>query len=146
MQALGHGIEKLLAALIAIDPALRAPLAISLGAVPGALSRYYLTLLLGQWLGPAFPYGTVVVNLTGALIMGFFTTLALERVVISADLRLLIAVGFLGSYTTFSTYTLDTINLLQTGDRCLALLYWAGSALLGLLSVEAGSFLARRFL
>lgn len=146
MQYFAHGVEKILAVLTSIDPALRTPIAIGLGAVPGALSRYYLTLALGQWLGPAFPYGTVVVNLSGALIMGFFATLALDRVAVSPDLHLLIAVGFLGSYTTFSTYTLDTASLLQSSDRLLALLYWAGSAGLGLVSVEVGSFLARRLL
>lgn len=141
-----HWMTKGLEALNLIDPALRAPLAVSLGAIPGALSRYYLTLGFSQWFGPHFPYGTFVVNLSGALIMGFFTTLALERVVLYPDLRLLIAVGFLGSYTTFSTYALDTTSLLQVGSQGAALLYWAGSAFLGVLSLEAGSFLARRLL
>lgn len=139
-----HWLTKVLELLNSADPTLRAPLAISLGAVPGALSRYYLTLGLGQWLGADFPYGTFVANLTGALIMGFFTTLALERGVISPDVRLFVAVGFLGSYTTFSSYTLDTVNLFQFGDRCVAWGYWLGSAFLGLVSVEVGSFLARR--
>jgi CrcB protein len=138
-----HWLTKGLEALGLTDPALRAPLAVSLGAVPGALSRYYLTLGFNQWLGPDFPYGTFVVNLSGALIMGFFTTLALERVM-PPDVRLLVAVGFLGSYTTFSTYALDTANLLQVGSRGASCFYWAGSSFLGVLSLEIGSFLARR--
>lgn len=136
-------LTKGLDALSATDPAIRAPLAVSLGAIPGALSRYYLTMGFNQWLGPSFPYGTFFINLSGALIMGFFTTLALERGGTSAELRLLISVGFLGSYTTFSTYALETTNLLKTSGLVSAL-YWAGSAFLGVVSLEVGRFLARR--
>lgn len=137
-------LAKALEILNSINPGVRAPLAISFGAVPGALSRYYLNLLFTQWLGSNFPYGTFVINISGALIMGFFATLALERTPISPDLRLLIAVGFLGSYTTFSTYALDTDTLLRAERLGTALFYWAGSAILGVLSLEVGSFLARR--
>lgn len=143
MYQLFHWLNRGLEALSSIDPVLRTPLAVSLGAIPGALSRYYLTLGFSQWLGANFPYGTFVINLSGALIMGFFTTLSLERAV-SPDVYLLVAVGFLGSYTTFSTYALDTANLLQGGSRGAAYFYWAGSACLGILSLEVGSFLARR--
>jgi fluoride exporter len=130
--------------LNSIDPSFRAPLAIVLGAIPGSLSRYYITLLLTRWLGTSFPYGTFFINLTGALVMGFFVTLTLERAISSPDLRLLVAVGFLGSYTTFSTYTLDTSVLLRHGSYGLGLFYWAGSALLGIIGLEVGSLLARR--
>jgi fluoride exporter len=130
--------------LTSVDPSVRAPLAIALGAVPGALSRYYLTLLFTRWLGTSFPYGTFFINLTGALAMGFFVTLTLERAIQSPDLRLLIAVGFLGSYTTFSTYTLDTSVLLRNGTYGFGLFYWAGSAVLGVIGLEIGGWLARR--
>lgn len=133
-----------LSALVPIDATLRAPLAICLGAIPGALSRYYLTLIFSRWLGTEFPFGTLFINLTGALIMGFFVTLTLERSITSPDLRLLIAVGFLGSYTTFSTYALDTSGLLHVGNRGLALIYWLGSAALGVVCLELGSLLARK--
>ncbi len=146
LQHLFGGLAKALGVLNSVDPAIRAPLAVSFGAIPGALSRYYLTLLFAHWLGSRFPYGTFVINLSGALVMGFFFTLALERTVIPPDLRLLIATGFLGSYTTFSTYTLDTATLLRTGNQGAALSYWASSAVLGVLSLEVGSFLARRLL
>lgn len=140
---LGFTPGKLLGLLKTIDPALRGPLAISLGAIPGALSRYYLTLLLTHWFGSGFPYGTFVINLTGAMLMGCFVTFTLERTMTSPDLRLLIAVGFLGSYTTFSTYALDTANLLKTSQHGVALVYWLGSAVLGFLSLELGGYLAR---
>ena len=137
-------LAKVLGLLNSVDPAVRAPVAISLGAIPGALSRYYLTLLAARWFGPSFPYGTFVINITGALIMGFFVTLALERTLTSPDLRLLVAVGFLGSYTTFSTYALDTSVLLRSGSLAIAGFYWLGSAILGVLGLQFGSFLARR--
>lgn len=118
------------------------PIAISLGAIAGALSRYYLTLWFAQRCGTNFPYGTLVINLSGALFMGFFTTLILAKAIAAPELQQLITVGFLGSYTTFSTYALDTVTLLGTGNRRAALFYWAGSAVLGVLCLEVGSFLA----
>lgn len=128
------------------DDAIRNSVATSLGAIAGVLSRYYLTLWFSQRFGTSFPYGTFVINLSGALLMGFFSTLVLERVVTSSELRLLVAVGFLGSYTTFSTYALDAATLLQTGKRKTALFYWAGSAVLGVLSLKVGSFFAKSLL
>ena len=78
------------------DPNLRYPIAISLGAVAGALSRYYITLWFANRFGTAFPYGTFFINITGCLAMGFFVTLALERVAtIAPEVRLMLATGFL---------------------------------------------------
>lgn len=130
--------------MFSIDPALRVPLAISLGAIPGALSRYYISLFCAKLFGTNFPYGTFIINLTGAFIMGFFITLTVERAISSPDLRLLIAVGFLGSYTTFSTYALDTSILFKSGHRGYAIFYWLGSAILGWICLELGSFIARK--
>lgn len=127
-----------------VSPAIRVPLAISLGAIAGALSRYYLTLGVNQWLGTAFPFGTFCINLSGALIMGFFATLAVEGRIRSPDLRLVIAVGFLGSYTTFSSYQLEAEKLLTIGQWGLTGLYWIGSAILGVACLELGAYLARR--
>ncbi|NER84696.1 MAG: CrcB family protein, partial [Leptolyngbya sp. SIO1D8] len=90
------------------DPYLRAPIAIALGAIAGALSRYYLTLVCASWLGSSV-YGTLLVNLVGAWVMGFFTTLIAIRILhLPQEVFLLISTGFLGSLTTFSTYALDT--------------------------------------
>jgi fluoride exporter len=127
-----------------LDPALRSPLAISLGAIAGALSRYYLTHWFTQQFGTQFPYGTFFINLTGCLAMGFFVTVAIEKA-LPPDLRLLVATGFLGAYTTFSTYGLDSLTLLHSGTPHLASLYWGGSAILGLLSVQLGILLAKLF-
>jgi CrcB protein len=124
------------------DPAIRAPIAISLGAIAGALSRYYLTNWFAQQFGTSFPYGTFFINLTGCFGMGFFITLALERIAVSPEVRLMVATGFLGAYTTFSTYGLDTVNLLKTSNFAAASFYWAGSAVLGIICVQLGAILA----
>jgi fluoride exporter len=122
----------------------RNPLAVSLGAIAGALSRYYLSIWLTQRLGTSFPYATLIVNLTGSLAMGLLATLVLERVLlISPEVRLLIATGFLGSYTTFSTYELDTINLVQESSFNKAIIYWFGSAVMGAISLYLGIIVAR---
>jgi fluoride exporter len=144
LNSVSDGLSKTLGLLVSVDPAIRAPMAIVLGAVPGALCRYYLNLLFTRWLGTGFPFGTFFINLTGALVMGFFVTLTLERAITSPDLRLLVAVGFLGSYTTFSTYALDAGTLLRNGSFSSGLFYWAGSAALGVISLEIGSLLAKR--
>jgi CrcB protein len=125
-------------------PGLRAAIAISLGAIPGALSRYYLTLGFVRWLGPNFPYGTLVANLTGAIVMGGFMTFTLDRSLAIPELRLLVTTGFLGSYTTFSTYALETHTFLRDGHYTKGLLYGLGSVFCGVLGCEVGSLIARR--
>lgn len=125
-------------------PAVRNLIAISLGAIAGALSRYYLTLWFTQRYGINFPYGTFLINLTGCFAMGFFVTLAGERVIIiSPEVRLLVTTGFLGSYTTFSTYGLETVMLVSARRLMSAMYYWLGSALLGIISVQLGVLLAK---
>jgi CrcB protein len=126
-----------------IQAEIRNPIAISLGAIAGALSRYYLTLWFSDRFGVSFPYGTFFINITGCFAMGFFATFALNHVaIISLEVRLLIATGFLGAYTTFSTYGLDTVALLRY-NIFTATFYWAGSAILGIISVQLGVILAR---
>lgn len=130
-------MEKLL------TPEVCAPILICLGAIPGALSRYYLTLACVKWFGAKFPYGTFLINLTGSALIGFVAALTTMKAISDPELQWLLSVGFLGSYTTFSTYALDTSNLLQARKYKIAMFYWLGSSALGLLSVELGMFLAR---
>lgn len=126
------------------DPTFRNPIAISFGAIAGALSRYYLTLWFTQRFGTAFPYGTFFINLTGCLAMGFLITIALERIAtIPPEIRLMVTTGFLGAYTTFSTYGLESVNLLRNRNISTFSFYWAGSAILGVMSVQLGVILAR---
>jgi CrcB protein len=124
------------------DDSLITPLAVSLGAIPGALSRYYLTIGLAQWLGTRFPFGTFVINLSGALLMGFVATLVGSQVITSPKLQILMINGFLGSYTTFSTFALDTSILLRNGSYTKAMFYWLASMVLGGICLEVGIILA----
>ncbi len=129
------------------DPAWRAPIAISLGAIGGALSRYYLTTWFTAQFGVLFPYGTFFINLTGCLAMGFFIPFALHPLhPLPPEVRLLVATGFLGAYTTFSTYGLDSLNLVNSQNYRFALVYWLGSALLGVFCVQVGTMGAKFFL
>ncbi|MBD2444175.1 fluoride efflux transporter CrcB [Dolichospermum sp. FACHB-1091] len=125
---------------------IRIPIAISLGAIAGALSRYYLTLWFTNRFGFAFPYGTFFINVSGCLGMGFFATLAMEKTaLISPEIKLIVATGFLGAYTTFSTFGLDTVGLLQRGNWLSATSYLLGSIMLGIISVQLGMIIARIF-
>ncbi|MNX60104.1 putative fluoride ion transporter CrcB [compost metagenome] len=110
----------------------------------GAISRYALGNWIAARLGSTFPYGTLLINLTGCFILGFFGTLALQRAtLIPPEARLLVAVGFVGAYTTFSTFGFETIRLLEENNLVLALAYVLGSVLLGLLLTYLGVVAAR---
>ncbi len=126
------------------DSNFRVPIAISFGAVAGALSRYYITLWFASRFGTGFPYGTFFINITGCFAMGFFITLVSEQVVmIPLEVRLMVTTGFLGAYTTFSTYSLETNALWRDRAYSVATFYWAGSAILGVIAVQLGVIVAR---
>lgn len=127
------------------DPTtIRAPIAVALGAIAGALGRYYLSLGCARWLGTDFPYGTLIVNLVGAWAMGLVITLVMQRsLLLPPEVQLLVTVGFLGSFTTFSTYALDVVSLAQARALLPALGYWLGSAILGIVSLYGGILTAR---
>ncbi|EAW36796.1 fluoride efflux transporter CrcB [Lyngbya sp. PCC 8106] len=125
------------------QPMIRNPIAIGLGAIAGALTRYYLTVWLASRFGTSFPYGTFFVNLTGCIGMGFLVSFSERIAVISPELVLLLAVGFLGSYTTFSTYELDTHRLLRDSRLETAIFYWMGSAIIGIIGIQIGMSCAR---
>ena len=128
------------------SPSVRSPIAVSLGAVAGSLSRYYLSIGSAHYMGTEFPFSTIAVNISGAWIMGLFATLVLDRVlVISPELRLMIAVGFLGSFTTFSSHELDAFHLIEQRSLGVAIAYLLGYALVGALSLYVGVLTARLF-
>jgi len=118
-------------------------LLISLGAALGANARYWVSNWAAQRWGAAFPYGTILINLTGSLLIGLFLTLAAERFLIDPRLRLLLTVGFLGAYTTFSTYSFESYNLFARGQWLLAALNAFGSTIAGILAVGLGVFLGK---
>lgn len=114
------------------------PVWIALGAIPGALSRYYLSLICAQKrFNDNFPVSTLLINLSGAFGMGFLTTV-LQAMNADQWLNDLTIVGFLGAYTTFSTYMLDFSTLLKVGYNRQALLYGLGSPIGGFLALEMG--------
>ncbi|MBD2208073.1 fluoride efflux transporter CrcB [Calothrix sp. FACHB-1219] len=118
-------------------------LAIALGAIPGAVSRYYLTEFCKRYLGTNFPYGTFIINFTGCLIMGFCFTLFQGIKGFPSEIDLLIRTGFLGAYTTFSTYGYDTLTLWSNRQQGATIFYWAGSAILAVVGIILGNNLAQ---
>ena len=116
---------------------------ISAGAILGANLRYWIGDWAARKLSAGFPYGTLLINFTGSLLLGFFITIAAERLLVDPRLRLLVTVGFLGSYTTFSTFTYESLNLLLKGQVLAGLLNLLGSILLGVAAVGIGIFLAK---
>lgn len=115
---------------------------IALGGMTGALARYGLSRLVQLSVNEIFPWGTLFVNLSGSLAIGVFFEL-FDRAMIPSDLRSFITIGFLGAYTTFSTYSLETINLLREGEIRLCLTNVLLNNILGLLLVIVGMYAAK---
>jgi len=118
-------------------------LLIAIGGALGSVTRYLVGSAVTNRMGTRFPYGTFVINLTACLIVGFFLAGVERRAEVNPALRFLIPIGFVGAYSTFSTFEWETFVHLQTGDFLIASLYVSLSILLGLLAVWAGVVLAR---
>jgi CrcB protein len=122
---------------------------VSAGSMLGGLARWGMAELCGWLFGKTFPYGTFLINITGSLFLGWFMTVLGERVIGEEswlkvdDLRLLVAVGFTGAYTTFSTFEYESHSLLRDGDGLAAMTYLFGSVFLGLVAVRCGILLAQ---
>lgn len=116
---------------------------VAVGAALGANARYLIGLWASSRIGADFPYGTMIVNIVGSLLLGFVVTLGSERITLSPQTRLLITVGFLGSFTTFSSFAVESTMLLREGGWWGALLNVFGNNLIGLLAVLLGIFAAR---
>jgi len=116
---------------------------IALGAVVGASARYFLSGLVARTVSAAFPYGTLLINLTGSFVLGFFLLNSTERVLLDPRWRLLVAVGFCGSYTTFSSYAFESFALMEQGQWLLMAANILFSNALCLAAVLAGAALAR---
>ena len=121
---------------------MRTVLPITIAGACGALARYGLQ----AWIDPrsnGLPWGTFVINMSGAFLLGLVFTLTTERFSVEPWLRTALTVGFLGAYTTFSTLAFETVRLLDGGEWVAAFFNMAGSAVLGVIAVTAGIMVAR---
>jgi CrcB protein len=116
---------------------------ISFGAIIGANMRYWVNRLALNYLSPTLPYGTLIINITGSFIIGFFLAWTIERVIIDPKWRLFIAIGFCGSYTTFSSYSYETFKLLEEGSYAFGAMNFIFNNLFSLLATVAGIMIAR---
>jgi CrcB protein len=116
---------------------------VGLGGLVGANARYGMTKLMVARFGDSLPWGTFAINMLGSLLIGILLTTLSERVVADPAIRPVLVVGFLGAFTTFSSYTFEAIALAETGRWTHAAAYVIGSNGLGLLLCAAGMYLAR---
>jgi CrcB protein len=115
-----------------------------LGGGVGALARYVVGTVITTRIGGRFPLGTVFINLTGSFLIGFIMTMLTERGLPHPYWRLILVVGFLGGYTTFSSFEWESLGLIHDGARWLGLLNLVGSVVVGYVAVWLGALLARR--
>jgi fluoride exporter len=119
-------------------------LSVAAGGAAGAVLRYFISLSGLSRIGEPFPSSTFVINITGSFIIGFFLTLVSERVPMNPHIRLAVAVGFVGAYTTFSTFEYETARLIEGKDFLYAFMYVVLSFTIGFGAVWAGIVLARQ--
>ena len=117
-------------------------LLIAAGGALGSIARYWVGSTISGRMGTRFPYGTFVINITACIIIGFSLTYLGKRAGLSPAWRFFISVGFVGAYSTFSTYEWETLSTLRAGAFALASLYAIGSLILGLAAVWCGALLA----
>jgi len=116
---------------------------VSLGAIAGANLRYILSRYAAKLLGPVFPYGTLIINLTGSFIVGWFMIWTTERVLVDPRWRLLVVVGFCGGFTTFSSYAFESMAYFEQGQWLLMTANILANNLLCMAAAIAGMALAR---
>ena len=118
-------------------------LLIGLGGFAGAISRYVVDGLVTDRTAGAFPWGTLAVNATGSFLLGLLFAMTTERAVLPADIRGPVMIGFIGAYTTFSTYMLESWGLIESGSYVAALANLGGSVVIGLVALAAGLIIGR---
>lgn len=119
-------------------------LPIAAGGALGAVSRYWLSIGIHRYAGQSFPYGTLTVNILGSLLMGIFYVLLVERLALSAEWRAFLLVGLLGAFTTFSTFSIETLNIIEQGELHKAMLNIVASVATCLLACWFGLWLGRQ--
>ena len=118
-------------------------LAVALGGALGSLLRYFVAGAIQSAAWPGFPWGIFVVNISGGLVMGLIVELGALKLQISPEMRAFLTVGILGGYTTFSTFSLDSVLLIQRGAYVSAASYILGSTALSILALFAGLWVVR---
>ncbi|MDH4274355.1 MAG: fluoride efflux transporter CrcB [Gammaproteobacteria bacterium] len=119
-------------------------IAIAGGGAVGALLRFWVSRIVHAWTGTDFPYGTFVINISGSLMMGFFFVLLAERTGVAPEWRAVILVGFLGAFTTFSTFSLEALTLMIGGEIATAMIYVVASVVLCIFAVWLGMWVGRQ--
>ena len=117
-------------------------LLIAAGGALGSIARYWVGSTVGSRMGTRFPYGTFVINLTACIIIGFSLTYFGKRVELNPAWRFFFPIGFIGAYSTFSTYEWETLSTLRSGAFVLAATYAIGSLVLGLAVTWLGALIA----
>ncbi len=120
-------------------------LAIALGGAIGSVLRHYAGKAALLALGPAFPYGTLFVNVVGSFAIGILIAWFAHQNAVSNELRAFLTVGLLGGFTTFSTFSLDAVTLMERGETMTAFFYILASVLVSIAAVFSGLFLVRQF-
>tara|TARA_B100000686_G_scaffold350352_1_gene446091 strand:- start:351 stop:731 length:381 start_codon:yes stop_codon:yes gene_type:complete len=111
---------------------------VAIGGAVGTLGRYLLTSYLAQLTSSSFPWAVLTINVVGSFLLGVIIQLAAENILVTPEIKALITVGFLGAFTTFSTFSLDIVELCERGQWALAFLYTFASVLMAVLGLVGG--------
>ena len=121
-------------------------LSVAIGGALGSVARAWLAILVAKATGPAFPWGTIIINIAGSFVIGLFGTLTADlRFGVPGDLRAFVMIGICGGFTTFSTFSIETVRMLNGGDARRAATYVAASLLLSVSAAALGVVAARAF-
>ena len=120
-------------------------LAVALGGALGSMARDALSTWIFQVSSHKFPYATLTVNVLGSFVMGILFVVIVERAALPQEMRSLLMIGFIGAFTTFSTFSLDTLGLWQNGHLFMALIYTLATVILCLIAISSAIWLTRLF-
>jgi len=120
-------------------------LAVALGGALGSTARYALSTWIFQVSSHKFPYATLTVNVLGSFVMGILFVVIVERAALPQEMRSLLMIGFIGAFTTFSTFSLDALGLWQNGHLFMALIYTLATVILCLIAISSAIWLTRLF-
>ena len=120
-------------------------IAVALGGALGSMARYALSTWIFQVSSHKFPYATLTVNVLGSFVMGILFVVIVERAALPQEMRSLLMIGFIGAFTTFSTFSLDALGLWQNGHLFMALIYTLATVILCLIAISSAIWLTRLF-